>query len=150
MHIEILRYAHGTDSTLGLLLVDGAFTCYTCEDERRHTKVPGQTRIPEGRYNLVLRHAGAMNERYGRRFAEIGHAGMLWLLDVPGFEWVYIHVGNTEADTDGCILVGEDAVRGKDGGGTLLRSVGAYMHLYQQVLRVTERKEPVTVSVRSL
>ena len=79
--------------------------CYTVEDEYRKVKVRKETRIPANRYELKLRTEGPLNERYKVRFNDI-HEGMIWLQDVPNFKWIYIHCGNDDDDTDGCILVG--------------------------------------------
>ena len=91
MELRLLRYGHGEDSTGGLLFVDGIHFGYTCEDESRLVKISGETRIPPGRYEIKLRNEGGMTKRYARRFAF--HKGMLHLQEVPGFKWVYIHVG---------------------------------------------------------
>ena len=79
--------------------------CYTLEDEFREVKVRKETRIPAGTYELKLRTEGSLNERYKTRFFDI-HEGLIWLQDVPNFRWIYIHCGNTDDHTDGCILVG--------------------------------------------
>ena len=79
--------------------------CYTLEDEFRVKKVSGETRIPAGTYELKLRTEGPLNSRYAVRFNDI-HEGMIWLQDVPNFNWIYLHSGNDDDDTVGCILVG--------------------------------------------
>ena len=79
--------------------------CYTLEDEFRVKKVSKETRISAGTYELKLRTVGPLNGRYKVRFNDI-HEGMIWLQDVPNFKWIYLHCGNDDDDTDGCILVG--------------------------------------------
>jgi len=101
-------------STIGTLDVDGAFVCHTLEDRVRRDdpttvadegqKVPGTTAIPAGRYPVVL----TLSDRAA--------SSSLWsprpdhklplLLDVHGFEGIRIHAGNTDRNTEGCILVG--------------------------------------------
>lgn len=81
------------------------FECFTLENPAHERKVMGDTRIPEGLYPLVLRNEGGKNKRYRERFG-LEHHGMLWIQDIPNFEWVYLHIGNTKKDTDGCILPG--------------------------------------------
>lgn len=87
---------------LGRLMINGKFFCYTCEDTVREIegvpasvwKVPQKTAIPRGRYELSL--------TYSNRFQKV----LPLLHDVPCFEGIRIHSGNTAADTEGCILVG--------------------------------------------
>lgn len=104
MIITVKRLYHDSDATLGALLVDGHLVGFTCEDEPREDKVAGETRIPAGEYKLGIRKGSPMANRYDARYE--GHDGMLWLQDVPGFEYVYFHTGNTDDDTEGCILMG--------------------------------------------
>jgi hypothetical protein len=94
MNLEIRRTSFGKTFTEGELLVDGSLLCYTLEDAVRQTKVYGQTAIPAGRYRLTI----TMSNRFKRR--------MILVNDVPEFEGIRIHAGNTAADTHGCPLVG--------------------------------------------
>lgn len=126
--LDLLRYLHGPNHTIGLLLLQRAFFCYSLEDQFRRTKVAGETRIPPGRYRIVLRTDDTpTNRRYAERFDD-EHHGMLWLQGVPGFEYVYIHIGNTDEDTEGCILVGDQAYPDRLG-----LSTPAYLRLYRKL-----------------
>ena len=96
MELELLREPSRDGCTIGRLAVDGAFCCWTLEDVVRDgPKVQGQTAIPSGRYRVAI----TKSQRFGVMLPLV--------LDVPGFEGVRIHAGNTAADTDGCILVGQ-------------------------------------------
>jgi hypothetical protein len=144
MKLEIMRYSSDSDSTGGLLLVDGKFFCFTCEDEKREVKIPGETRIPGGTYRITLRDEGGKTKKYAERYDF--HQGMLWLRNVPGFEWVYIHTGNTDDDSLGCILVGYGANRsGKEN--TISRSRDAYTDLYKLILAAIAAGEQVLISI---
>ena len=132
MKLTLERFSTGPDSTLGLLFLDGAFQCFVCEDESRKVKVPGKTRIPAGEYHIGVRIEGGFHAKYSQRFPD-WHKGMLELLDVPGFQWVLIHVGNTHEDTAGCLLVGAGAQAYPEGGGHVLASVAGYKALYAKV-----------------
>lgn len=129
MNLLVKRYKSTANATLGELFIDGVFECYTLEDEFRAVKVRGETRIPAGTYKVGLRTEGSTHSQYSQRFADI-HKGMLHVLNVPGFQWILIHIGNTEKDTDGCLLVGEDRDEEKM---TLLRSTVAYRKMYPKV-----------------
>ena len=91
--------------------MDGKFVCFGLEDEYREDKVLGETRIPNGQYTVGVRTEGGFHTRYSkdRRFKDI-HKGMLQVMNVPGFEYILIHVGNTDKDTAGCLLVGTGAI----------------------------------------
>jgi len=129
MKLLVQRYKSTPTATLGKLFIDGVFECYTLEDEFRAVKVKGETRIPAGTYKLSLRREGTTHFQYAKRFPDI-HKGMLHVLNVPGFQWILIHIGNTEKDTEGCLLVGEERDENKM---TLLRSTVAYRKMYPKV-----------------
>jgi hypothetical protein len=96
MELMLLREPSVDGCTIGKLSVDGGFECFTLEDVIRNgPKISDQTAIPPGRYRVVI----TMSNRFGRMLPQ--------LVDVPGFEGIRIHPGNTAADTSGCILVGQ-------------------------------------------
>lgn len=97
MQIQIKRFEFGDNYTIGRLYINDIFECYTLEDKVRpstETKVPGQTAIPEGTYKVII--------DYSNRFKrDLPH-----ILNVANFSGVRIHSGNTDKDTEGCILLG--------------------------------------------
>lgn len=145
MRIDVQRFHATEKSTIGILSVDGEFQCFTLEDPVRDEKIASITAIPAGEYKIALRHEGGMITRYQAKFGEVEHPGMVWLLDVPNFEFVYIHIGNTPDNTDGCILVGctYDS-RSPDIVGV---STAAYRDLYPQILEAIRENEEVTINV---
>jgi len=94
MNITVSRKEFTDKSTVGDLLIDGEFECFTLEDCVRPAKIKGVTAIPAGTYEVVIN----FSERFKRPLP--------LLLKVPDFEGVRIHPGNTDQDTEGCILVG--------------------------------------------
>ena len=137
MKLHLDRIASDGESTIGILRLDGEADCFTLEDEYRALKVASETRIPAGIYQVRVRTEGGMIKRYRRRFQ--WHKGMLWLQNVPGFKYIYIHVGNTDGDTAGCILVGYAAnMKGIAGGMSIGQSVKAYRRLYEAVYAAAE------------
>lgn len=154
MQLEVVRFSSQADSTSGLLFentdMGKKFLCYTLEDERRALKVRGETRIPAGVYNIGLRREGGFHGKYSKRFAGI-HKGMLHILDVPNFEYVLIHTGNTDEHTAGCLLVGdsqENNVVIKDG--FVGKSTNAYKRIYPRIAEALERGKEVTIKYTDL
>ena len=141
MRILVKRSESAKDFTAGVLSIDGKFQCYTLEDERREVKVMHETRIPEGEYKVGLRLFGGHHEKYLKRFPDI-HKGMLWVKDVPNFKDILIHIGNTDDDTSGCLLVGSAI---DERFGVLYRSTEAYLKLYRKVLAAIMSGEEVTI-----
>jgi hypothetical protein len=102
MHLRLIREPSFNGATLGSLYIDGHRYCEVLEDQLREQpgvpvaqwKVKAQTAIPAGRYKVTLTPSA--------RFKMV----LPLLLDVPGFEAIRIHGGNTHADTEGCLLVG--------------------------------------------
>ena len=136
LNLRVTRIATGEEATLGIMhdvTYSPSFLCYVLEDQDNEPKVPGETRIPAGEYQIKFRDEGGMIQRYKQRFP--WHKGMLWLQDVPGFEWVYIHVGNKDDDTDGCLLVGDGQRTIVSERGSVQSSVAAYRRLYDIIAR---------------
>lgn len=99
MNLELFRDATGTHN-FGKLFVDGKFLGETLEDPDRRledggTKIDGDTAIPRGRYKITV----TFSQRFQRP--------MPLLHDVPGFDGIRVHGGNSEADTHGCPLLGQ-------------------------------------------
>jgi len=113
MNILVQRTAKRPTYTIGKMYIDGKYFCDTLEDADRglHSgmtvseiakiKIMHETAIPTGRYNVIVN----MSPRFKRMLPR--------LLDVKGFDGILIHRGNTDKDTSGCILVGENKVVGK-------------------------------------
>jgi len=152
MNITLQRFNKGTDSTIGALFIGSGlgryFHSFTCEDEHRNIKVRNETRIPQGRYEIKLRTEGGFNRRYSDKYPKT-HRGMLWLQDVPNFEWIYIHPGNDHEDTSGCILVGYNTSSDTlHGGGTIGRSVDAYQDLYKKASDCLLQGDEVFITIK--
>lgn len=101
MKLYLLRKYKGTDYTIGQLFVDGEYFCDTLEDVVRESKIKHETAIPSGTYKVEL--------TFSAKFKKI----LPILINVPNFEGIRIHAGNSKSDTSGCILVGENKVKGK-------------------------------------
>lgn len=99
-HLVLKRRWFTEKSTGGELYFDGEFQCFTLEDRVREVKVPRETAIPEGKYQVVL----SFSNRFQKFLPEI--------LSVPNYVGIRMHPGNTAADTEGCVLVGD--TRGPD------------------------------------
>lgn len=152
MELRLQRFSGKSDDTLGLLFDDRVrgleFLCFILEDEARAEKVKGETRIPAGRYQIKLRPVGEgkLNEKYAERYDF--HKGMLWLQDVPNFEWVYIHTGNDESQTEGCLLVGDVCEQNITERGRVGASRSAYSRIYPPIANAIENGEEVWITVR--
>ena len=99
MKLRLLREPSSHGATLGALYVDGVWLCWTLEDVVREVKIPHETAIPFGVYPVRL----SLSARFKVELPEV--------LNVPGFTGIRIHAGNTNKDTDGCVLVGLDRGR---------------------------------------
>ncbi len=121
------------DATIGELFLDDVFQCYTLEDVVRSVdqKVQNATAIPTGSYHVVV--------DWSPRFQK----NMLHILDVPGFEGIRIHAGNTAGDTDGCILVGQ-TIDLTDG------AIGASRIAYEQLFRKLCDEKNMVIQVKEI
>ena len=158
MRLKVLRFSSEKDSSNGLMFMednDGLhFLCYTLEDESREDKIMKETRVPAGKYNVKLRDEGGMTKRYASKFPDI-HKGMLCVHNAPNwkivtpemsFQYILIHVGNTDEHTAGCLLLGdsqENNILIKDG--FIGKSTQAYKRVYPPIANALEDGEEVTI-----
>lgn len=150
MKLEVLRFSSQVDSTSGLLFeitgVKRHFLCYTLEDERRAFKVKGETRVPAGTYKIELRTEGGFHGRYSKKYPGV-HIGMLHIQDVPNFEYILIHTGNTDEHTAGCLIVGDAQENNKIiADGFVGKSVNAYKRIYPSIAKAIKQGEEVTIT----
>lgn len=153
MKLEVLRYSSLEDSTNGLLFDvtnDRKFLCYTLEDEYREVKKYGETRIPAGEYKIKLRTEGGFHGKYSQRFENI-HKGMLHIVDVPGFEYILIHCGNTDEHTNGCLIVGDTQTNNLvESNGFVGSSSKAYSRIYPPIAEALLKGEEVVIKYKDL
>lgn len=137
MNLELKRINLGEDFTIGRLSLDGRFLCYTLEDKVREVenepvalwKVQNKTAIPKGVYPVII----TMSARFKTRLP--------LLMNVPGFEGIRIHTGNSSKDTEGCILVGS-TWDGKSGW------IGSSKVAFSILFPILEQaKEPITITI---
>lgn len=121
--------------TIGNLYIDGAFFSNVLEDRDRGLsqslpvsvniakKRKGMTAIPTGRYRVTL---DVQSPKYSKFKSYAWCNGYLpRLINVPAFDGILIHAGNSAADSAGCLLVGENKVVGK-----VLNSMDTLKRLY--------------------
>lgn len=132
MELTLHRRWKTEKSTIGELSIDGDRFCYTLEDEVRPpgVKIPGETAIPEGRYRVVFDWS-PKNKRL-----------MPHILDVPMFTRILIHAGNTDVDTEGCVLVGF-----RSDTNLIAESKKAFDALYPILYATWQRNEEIWITV---
>lgn len=138
MEILVKRIAKKETYTIGRLYIDGKYFCDTIEDKDRglnqklplevnkSKKKPNETAIPVGKYKITL---NVKSPRFSQKQAYAFCNGCLpRLIDVPAFDGVLIHIGNTANDSSGCIIVGENKVVGK-----VINSAITFRKLYEKL-----------------
>lgn len=150
MRLKLPRICTRDEWTAGALIRTDVprpqFLCATMEDTYRQVKVKAKTRIPAGTYKVKLRNEGTLTQKYALKFPDI-HKGMLWLKDVPGFEYIYLHIGNDHEDSEGCILVGHTINYTT---GFLGESVPAYKSLYTLVANQILNEDDVEITIEDV
>ncbi len=135
MELTLRRFKTSDAGTTGLLFIDCEYECTTYEDEYRSVKVKGETRIPSGRYEVKLYELTTpLTQKYRDKYHWFTFH--LEVCNVKDFKNVYIHVGNTGKDTDGCILVGSGF--SPDG---ITDSVKAYTKLYKNLWNTLQNEK---------
>lgn len=144
MLLTLREITSTNNSTLSGLWIDGRWHCFVIEDGPRDTKVPGETRIPGGLFNIEQRREGRFFEEYKQKFK---HEWVPWLRAVPNFEFILIHIGNFVNDTRGCLLVNYGASRAATGNWAGSQSTAAYLALYKRMDAAFKRGEAVSIEV---
>lgn len=136
------RIAKKSKYTIGKLYIDGEYFCDTIEDTDRgltqtmtdaqikSKKVYGQTAIPTGTYRVIISYSNKFKRQ------------MPLLLNVPGFLGIRIHSGNTEKDTEGCLIVGKNKAVGK-----VIESKDTYNKLFS-ILCEANKKEAIKITIK--
>lgn len=135
MKLRLIRKIFTDKSTIGTLQIDGGVSMFTLEDVDRKleiggVKIPKITAIPRGTYKVVI--------DFSNRFQRM----MLHILDVPQFEGIRMHAGNTSSDVEGCVAVG-----GNKGIDFISNSKVTLNQLFILVKDALLQKEEVTIEV---
>ena len=132
VRLKLQRMSCGPVCTIGTMYVDGKQECHTLEDVVRPNgeKVYGQTAIPTGTYNVVI----TPSNRFKRDLPLVEN--------VPNFEGIRIHPGNTAKDTEGCILVGAGKTTDM-----VTHSREAFERLFKKIQEALLSGEKVTLEV---
>ena len=141
MKLKLERKHFKDTYTIGNLYIDGSFFSNTLEDKNRdvnkngkfdngETKIYGETCIPFGTYKIIL----TISPKFKRELPR--------LLNVPSFEGVLIHRGNTAKDSAGCILVGENKAVGK-----VLNSTPYEERLVKMIKNAISRGEQIIIEI---
>lgn len=153
MHIISERIAKKSTYTISNMYIDGVKFCNVLEDVDRgltqdmplediqKAKVYGKTAIPTGTYKVTLDVVSPKFSKYKQY--EFCDGKLPRLLDVPGFNGILIHIGNTEGDTDGCLLVGKNNVVGK-----VTESTATFKALYTKMQEAVENGEEITITIK--
>jgi hypothetical protein len=138
MKLYLKRIARKPGYTIGKLYIDDLYFCDTIEDtdrglrqdmplsEIKRIKVQDKTAIPTGEYKMIVNISPSKKRLLPR------------LLDVPGFDGILIHRGNTEKDSSGCIIVGENKVVGK-----VINST----HYELKLVEVLKKAKDITIEI---
>ena len=152
MKLTLKRTFKGPQYTIGKLYVNGVYECDTLEDtdrdlyqtqsllEIQSKKVYGQTAIPYGTYKIDMNTVSPKFK--DRSWAKFCGGKLPRLIDVKGYEGVLIHVGNKAEDTLGCILVGENKVKGQ-----VINSTASFNKLMKLLLQANIDREDIELTV---
>ena len=145
MDLELKRIFKGKDYTIGHLYINGEYFCDTLEDPVRQLdsaddKIYSKTAIPAGKYKVSM---SIVSPKYSIRKSYNWCGGRLpRLLDVPFFEGILIHSGNTPDHTAGCILVGENKIKGQ-----VINSMNTLKNLWVKLNVADEVGEEIWIDI---
>lgn len=152
MNTSLIRVGRNNlkpDWTTSRLYVNGVHDGYAVEDEIREVKIKGETAIPYGTYFLGLRQSPKFSNSFlwsdtlkiliepkeqatYKSVKDWRPHNLIWVMNVVNFEYVLIHWGNTDDDTEGCLIVGGalGVINGQEG---VTGSKAYYKKLYAKV-----------------
>lgn len=152
MKLLLRRIFKGPRYTIGKLFINGIYECDTLEDQDRGLtsqmsleeikakKVYGVTAIPTGTYSINMT---TVSPKFKDRAWAKPYKGILPRLEnVKGYEGVLIHVGNKAEDTLGCILVGENKVKGQ-----VINSTATFYELMTVLLKAQSAGEVIELTI---
>lgn len=155
MELTLKRIALRSEYTIGKLYVNGEYVADTIEDTVRdldkdgkfangEVKIPGKTAIPYGRYEITMKVKSPKYSNFTKYSWAKKYDGYLpRLLNVPHFDGVLIHVGNSALDSEACVLVGENKVVGK-----VINSVNTFRRLMDDYLiPAKKRNEKIVITI---
>lgn len=155
MNFILQRFSDNRKSTLGILLkklqhgeaMKTILQCYTLEDESREAKISGETRIPAGKYDLVINKADTpLTLRYRAKYSWFKYH--IEVKNVSGFKGIYIHIGNYDSNSDGCILLGDSADNNSITEGMISNSTAAFKRFYDSVYTHLEGGGTASIDIR--
>lgn len=152
MKLVLERKYKSDNYTIGKLHIDGNYFCDTLEDKDRglntsmplaeiqKIKVKHKTAIPIGTYKIGM---NIISPKYCTSPLYKNIRGRLpRLLNVPGYEGVLIHIGNTPDDTSGCILVGANKIKGQ-----VINSTDTFNKLYEKLNKAHLKGEEILIQI---
>ncbi len=151
MKILLDRFFKGPKYTVGHLYIDGKYFCDTIEDvdrglldsmplsEIKAKKIPSKTAIPRGTYKITL---DVVSPKYSKRdyYIKVCKGKVPRILNVKGFEGILLHTGNSEESSAGCIILGENKVKGK-----VINSRVTFEKFYKELLK---DKDNITIEIK--
>lgn len=153
MKIVLDRRWRKTDYTIGRLYINDEFFCNTLEDTDReltqdmdlrvlrNKKIPNQTAIPTGTYEITLSVKSPKFSTYNF-YDEVCDGYLPRLLDVPGFTGILIHCGSNASHSSGCILVGNNTIKGG-----LTDSKETFKKLYEKLKSAKNQNEKIMIEI---
>lgn len=147
METSISRFSDAHGSTVGIFRINGKFACYSLEDGWTVVKIPGQSRINAGRYPIRYRQeVTPLTTKYRQMYPWF--KWHLEICDVVDYKNVYLHIGNDNGHTDGCVLLGDSINNNQNGPGFLGNSTRAFQRVYELICEALDRGEQVWITIR--
>ena len=153
MKLLLDRIYKGPNYTIGKLYINGVYECDTLEDvdrgltsqmlldEIKSKKIYGNTAIPTGTYIVNM---NTVSPKFKDRVWAKPYNGILPRLEkVLGYEGVLIHVGNDQEATSGCILVGENKIKGQ-----VINSTATFHELMTVLLKASKANEVIELTIK--